>query len=405
VYYLRAAGTVRVGVQPAMDDSRAELPLSPAPLPADNASAVNAARMRCDSMASIATSESQHEAAQAALELGDLWRSESISRAQLSGNPRDRTARLCLAACLRSQTRFAEASAIYEQMLAQDGRDSDAYLGMADTSYAANDRPGAFRWIARGITNGAQTSIAITTFAHRYQDWKDFPKAEQAVNRFLATMPNDVNALSQLASIQVEGGELDAAYSTLTRLFQLAPDDELTHRLMAVVLMNATFRHQDLNRARGLLEKAVELDGHDKDIYRCAAIIYREQRLYRLAAQAYDALLRLDPTSLDGRYGLGQVYAQLGKPELSGSQLAVYRRLDKMQRRVTRLSEEVLHHPHSANAQANLAHCFQEDGDYARALPRFQIAARLEPKSSSRQADLQRLYNHLGWPPPKVLPQ
>jgi len=58
------------------------------------------------------------------------------------------------------------------------------------------------------------------------------------------------------------------------------PNNALAHRLMGVVLMNAGYAHRDLDRARILLERAVELNPRDADIYRSAAVIYREQRLY-----------------------------------------------------------------------------------------------------------------------------
>ena len=165
--------------------------------------------------------------------------------------------------------------------------------------------------------------------------------------------------------------------------------------------MNTISIHYDMNRARTLLERAVELDGKDVAIYRAAAVIYRQQRLYRLAAQAYDALLHLDPTSLDGRYGLGQVYALLGKTELSRQQLALYKQLDERQRRITRLSEEMLHYPESAESHLALARFLQSSGDYARALPEFQIAAGLAPHNSLVQTELRRFYTSLGWKLPE----
>ncbi len=241
----------------------------------------------------------------------------------------------------------------------------------------------------------------MTTITHRYQDWRDFPKAETTAARAVQIAPDSVDALLQLASVQVESGKVDAGYQTLTTVFSKDPNNEFAYRLMAVLLMNATYAHQDINRARALLEKAVELNGKDPDIYRSVAVIYLQQHLYRLAAQSYDALLHLDPTSLDARYGLGHVYALLGKPEQSQKQLGIYKLLEERKRGVTRLTEDSLHQPLNAHAHEALAQYFESAGDFARALPQYQTAAGIAPDNKAIWNDLTRFYARLGWPPPK----
>ena len=251
------------------------------------------------------------------------------------------------------------------------------------------------------VIEGAQTPLSLRTFAHRYQDWKDYPKAEETALLALKLDPEDIDSNLQLASIQLEGNKLDAAYQTLDALLKRVPDNGLAHRLLAVTLMNASFAHQDLNRARALLERAVDLNPKDTDIYRSAAIIYRQQHLYRLAAQSYDAILFFDPTSLEGRYGLGQVYGLLGKAELSRQQLALYKFLDERQQRVTRLSEDLIHHPTLAESHSALARYLETSGDLARALPEYQTAVGLDPTNPTRQQDLKRFYTRLGWELPE----
>lgn len=384
-----------------MDDSGAELPLSPPPVPADNAAALRIAHAGLDALPANAPLSVQQQAAETALETGDLWKAESLSRTILQQAPGNRAARLALGESLRRQARFAEAQNVYLSLLKEDTHDSDAYLGLADTDFAANHRPEAFGWLARGVREGAQTPLALTTLAHRYQDWKDYPKAEETALRAVQAAPSDMTARLQVASIQVESGKLEAGHSTLEAILQQDPNNGLAHRLMGVVLMNATYAHSDINHARMLLEKAVELNPKDMDIYRAAAVIYRQQHLYRLAAQAYNTLLILDPTSLDGRYGLGQVYALLGKPEPGREQLALYKQLEEQQRRVTRLSEDVTHQPTNATAHAALARYLVSRGDFARAVPEYQAAAGLAPDNADIQAGLMQLYARLGWTRPE----
>ena len=385
----------------SMDDSSAVLPESPPPVPADNIETLRAAHAQVDRLASAAAPAAQEQRAEAALNCGDLWSADESARAVLKVLPNNRPARLSLAASLRRLAQFDAAEKIYRQLLREDSRDSDAYLGLADTTFAANRRPEAFKWLEVGANLGAQTPVSLSTIAHRYQDWTAFPLAEGVAVRAVQVAPGNIDSLLQLASIQVESGRLDAAYGTLETIFKKDSNNELAHRLMGVVLMNATYSHPDINRARSLLERAVELNARDIDIYSTAAVIYRQQRLYRLAAQAYDAMLHLDPTSLEGRYGLGQVYALLGKTDLSRKQLEMYKQLDDRHRKVIRLLEDVTHHPASSKEHAALARYLQSIGNYGTALPEYQTAATLDPRDTALRKEINRFYARLGWKSPE----
>lgn len=333
--------------------------------------------------------------------MGDLWKAEDLAKELRQRDRKDRTATLILADSLRRQARFVEAEALYQELVKSDSHDSDAYLGLADTAFAANHRPEAFAWLTRGVAQGAQTTLSLCTFAHRYQDWKDYPRAEETAQKALHLAPNDSYATLQLASAQVEGGRLDAARQTLEALIQREPNNALALRLLAVALVNADPAHQDTNRARALLEKAADINPKDLDIYRPAAVIYRQQHLYRLAAQAYDAVLRLDALSIDGRYGLGQVYALLGKSDLSREQLAIYKILDERRRRISLLTEDIVHHPISPETHAALARYYEQIDEPGRALPEYQAAASLAPRNPTYRQDLNRFYTRLGWELPK----
>ena len=216
--------------QLAMDDSAATLPLDPPVLPADNAAQLRKARVLVDTLMNSGSVEGRLKASQKALDMGDLWRAELGAREILQQNPSYRLAQLTLASSLRQQSRFDAASQIYKQLLTRDTRDSDAYLGLADTAFAANQRPQAFDWLAHGVENGAQTVLALTTIAHRYQDWKDFPKAEETAARAVEIAPDSLDALLQEASIQVESGKLDAGCQTLNTVFKKDPANELAYR-------------------------------------------------------------------------------------------------------------------------------------------------------------------------------
>ena len=59
-----------------MDDSSFDLPLSPPPMPPDNAAPLRAAKYRLDSLAKGSSTQDRQQLASAALDAGDLWRAK-----------------------------------------------------------------------------------------------------------------------------------------------------------------------------------------------------------------------------------------------------------------------------------------------------------------------------------------
>ena len=130
-------------------------------------------------------------------------------------------------------------------------------------------------------------------------------------------------------------------------------------------------------------------------------MIYREQRLYRAAAQAYDSLLHLDGTSLDGRYELGQVYALLGKTDLSRQQLAPLQ-TSRRQAAARYPAAGGGHAPPTARGGPCGAGALpSEQRRLCAGAAQFQTAAGLDPHNAAIEQDLERFYSQLGWGKPE----
>jgi predicted Zn-dependent protease len=384
-----------------MDDSAAELPLTPPPLPSDNTLKLRAMRAEIDRVTARSTPDERLRAAQLAREMGDVWRAEKLLNEVLRARPGDRTARLLLADTLRQEARFAEARAIYEGLFKENPQDVAIYLHMANLELAQSHRAEAWKWLEQGVRNCAQTADNLTLLARHYQDWNDFVGADAALDRALKIAPDDPNPLLQRASLYFQHGRVVESQRILENLLKKRPDDGVVCRLLAATLINPSNPKQDFNRARELLEKAVGLNVKDPEIYRLAGVVYKHFRLYRLAAQAYDALLTLDPASTDGRYELGQVYALLNKPELSRAQLAMYYRLHHPEREITILYSTMSDHPRDPQAHIAFGVALEGNGDLGGAMREYQIASELPGGRVRARAKLARLYARLGWGKPE----
>ena len=406
-----AAGAVRllvghakppqVQTAPATDDSAAELPSSPpAPPPLD----LNRLRaLHATALAALPGADipAHLQAAQTAQHIGDLFLAEQLIRAAVKQEPQNAPARRMLADLLRQSARFGEAKRLYLKLQAEQPKELEPFVGLAELAASEGRHDEIFAWLAKAHRAIRPTVENLIALAHHYQDWDDFADADAVSAEALRLAPEDENAMLQRASILVQHGEALESRKLLENLAAQHPQNGYACRLLAVVLTNPTDPHQDFARARVLLEKAAELNPRDDAVYRVAAVVYRKLHLYRLAAQCYDALLKLDPSSLDGRYGLGQVYALLGRADWSREQLAIYAQLQARQRRLPVLNVAVSHHPTDPRRYVEKARYLESQGDLPEALAEYQTAALLSSGADRARAfaDVQRCCSLLGWPP------
>jgi tetratricopeptide (TPR) repeat protein len=177
---------------------------------------------------------SADRAAMAVLDKGGQdARAIAIGKAAVDAHPEDIDLVLTYADLLRRKTRFVEAIATYDAVLAR----------IPETS----NRRGVALY-HRGIA---------------YQQAHQWPKAETDLLAALNLRPDDPGILNYLAfSWADQGINLDRARTMLERAVQLAPDDGAIVDSLGWVM----FRAGDYDDAVTQLEKAVTLDADDADI-------------------------------------------------------------------------------------------------------------------------------------------
>jgi len=386
---------------PSMDDSAAVLPASPPAPPSPDLNKIRS--LHAATLLPLpATDIPAHlQAAQTAQRLGDLFTAKRLLEAALKQEPNSIPTRRMLADLLRQSGLFAEAKRLALQLHAEQPKDLDSFVALAEIADAENHHDEIFDWLAKAHTAIDPTVENLVNLAHHYQDWDDFTDAKALTAEALRLAPGDENAMLQRASILVEHGEMVEALPLLEDLTAHHPQNSYACRLLAVVLTNPNSPRQDFDRARTLLEKAAELNRTDPVTYRVIAVVYRKQRLYRLAAQCYDALLQLDPNSLEGRFGLGQVYALLGKADWSREQFAIYAKLQARDRKMPLFDVAIRHHPTDPRFHMDKARYLESQGDLTGALAEAETAEMLAPgsKSSGAMKEILNCYALLGWPP------
>lgn len=231
----------------------------------------------------------------------------------------------------------------------------------------------------------AEATSPGTTDALLYQSkslihLNDFPAAENALRRYIASHPKSSDAAYLLGFVlhrEKRPAESLAAYTQAAALTAPTADDLKIVALDYVLL-------DDYSDAIKWLEKAVEFDPKNKDAwYYLGRACYTKGRLPE-ARKAFQQLLELDPHDVRGENNLGLILETEGQPSAA---IEAYRRAIEWQEQNLRPSEQ---------PYVNLGSLLVEQGQVTDALPPLRKAADLAPSNAYCHLKLGMAYRKLG---------
>ena len=361
------------------EDADVELPPEPPPLPVPDPALWREKRDFLSSLPASLAPQEAIEAADRAKEIGDVRAARDLSRRALSGARSDVSLLVATADAERGLLRANEARALYLQARKLDASRMEPYTGLANLAQTAGDHAEAWRWLQAGMEAAAKPPASAGSYlalARTYQDFNDAAGAEIAVKRALELSPDDPRAHAQMASLLLNSGRLAECRALLDRLLAAHPDNVRGCRLLAECITNPANDRSDYTRARQLLEKAVTLSPRNAEAFRTLGLVYRHFNLPRLAARAYDSVLRLEPESVDARYTLGQLYVSLGQTDVGRAQMALCAPLRQRERELDRLYVAALKQPRRLETRLALGHALEDRGRFAGAVWEYGVSAR-----------------------------
>ena len=161
-------------------------------------------------------------------------------------------------------------------------------------------------------TQGKPTPEEIKTALHRggaLFATKRFAEAEEVARLILRFEPKQADALHLLGLVLLADGKADEAERLMLRALKLAGP----HPRLYVNLGNAARGRQNTERAHKYYDKALEFDPLYEDALLERAITYTDSRRFLEAADAFDQLLYVNPTSLAAFSGAAHVASELGQ--------------------------------------------------------------------------------------------
>jgi tetratricopeptide (TPR) repeat protein len=194
------------------------------------------------------------------------------------------------------------------------------------SSQAGNVLPaeGPLRKVARGIPAGAGVLMRA---AQREFAAGRYAEAEQKYFELLRQDQDNVTVLADLASAQVELGQVaDAekdvpralghfanAEKNVQRVLQLAPDDEFALYLLGRI----RFRQDKLDEALDALSRSAKANPNYAEAQSFLGIVLNEKGLRGAAEVALRKAIQLQPDHMHAHYNLAVVYATQKPPALA----------------------------------------------------------------------------------------
>lgn len=228
-------------------------------------------------------------------------------------NPEFYPARIQLAALDAGEGDLKAARTQYAEILAADGDNLEAMLGMAKLAKSAQDDKMVVEWLVKAREHHPGSLRAGMLLADQYLGTGEGLKALDVARELSETMPDEPEVLRLLGMAQIATGSRPAAVTTFTRLAELLPNNLDALYLLA----NAAQGNKDTKLAKSTYEEIISRqDDHAAALFGLGSI--------HVAEQEYDKALGLAEKLIDahGDQAWGYVLASdalIGKGDMPGA--------------------------------------------------------------------------------------
>ncbi|HKX00313.1 MAG TPA: tetratricopeptide repeat protein [Bryobacteraceae bacterium] len=234
-----------------------------------------------------------------------------------------------LAWCRYKQDNFKSAATALDKAIALDPADETNYLdgGMMLLEHhlygAALDAAEKVLEVAPDSYRGHRLKALVELRMGRVND------AESLYRRALELNPSDPQAITGLATAQLDKGNAHAAEETLKSAITRFPREALLYQGYGSMLLWGDASNSNAAEAHAvqLLRKAISLDGSlAESHYQLGKLALREDRL-REAQQELEAAVKLDPASAKNHYALAQAYRKLHRSSDAAREVDEFQKL------------------------------------------------------------------------------
>jgi putative PEP-CTERM system TPR-repeat lipoprotein len=154
----------------------------------------------------------------------DFAGAETAFRAALTQSPEFGSAARDLAQLYLATGRVEDGRRVYRDMLAKNGADTVALVGLADTAITEKKWSEAIDLLNKARAAATYDPAPGLKLVSLYEQRRDWKSAKAIAAELYEQFPRDVNVVVALGRTRLEAGDVNAAISAYKLAYQLAPD-------------------------------------------------------------------------------------------------------------------------------------------------------------------------------------
>jgi Flp pilus assembly protein TadD len=267
----------------------------------------------------------------------------------------------------KGETGKAEES--YRQVLAAQGDNADALLGMALVSQSKGDAQSASAYLARARVLIADSPELLYRYAVVALKSQQFDDARSALEKAAQLKPNEPAYLVALGAVWLKKPDLFESERVFRRALALQPDNSQAQMYLGYILL----KQKKYGEAREWLEKSTAKETAAPETFYYLGVIAQEQNEDERAVGLFENAIRLQPAYANAHIALGALYLKQKNYERARAELETGARLS----------------PDDSKAHYNLARLYALLKDQPRAQAEMAIVEKLKSagKTQTQEGD------------------
>ena len=277
--------------------------------------------------------------------------------------------RLNQAVALHQAGKLPKAEQLYQQVLANNPRNSDALHLLGVIAHQVGKHEISVNLITNAIEIDSQQVEAYNNLGIVFKKQGKLEKSVQAHHKAIEIQPDHAEAHYNLGDTYQKQGKLEESIQAYHKAIEIQPNYTEAYNNLGIALKE----QGELELAIQAYHKAIEIQPNYAEAYNNLGIALKEQGELELAMQAYHKAIEIQPSSAEVHYNLGNAYQEQKKSELATQ---VYHKAIEIQ-------------PNYAEAHNNLGNAYQEQGE-------LELAIQAYHKAIEIQDDFAEAHNNLG---------
>ena len=220
----------------------------------------------------------------------------------------DITTKLQQAVTYHQTGQLSEAEKLYQQVLADDPQNADAFHLLGIIAYQRNKYQLAIDLITQAIATDPNQAPFFNNLGNALQNQGKLEESVQAYQKALQIQPDYAEAYSNLGVVLKDQGHLEEAFRACQKAIKSKPTYATAHNNLGVIL----HKQGEFEKAIAAYHQAIEISPDNSEAYNNLGASLHAQGDLEKSVWAYNQAIIINPQFAEGHKNLGMLLLQKG---------------------------------------------------------------------------------------------